>query len=79
MITILGILLIGGLLNVYAKGYRSANDLASPNRVESISLLSVSFVSILTGIVALLMVTHQYRHNTIMYTLTSSNSRTRAS
>jgi ABC-2 type transport system permease protein len=77
VITILGALLIGGLLNFYAQGYRSANDLVSPNIMEGIALMTVTFISILTGIVALLMVTHEYRHNTIMYTLTSSNSRTK--
>lgn len=77
VITIMGVLLIGGLLNFYAQGYRSADDLNSPHIMEAVALMTVTFISILTGIVALLMVTHEYRHNTIIYTLTSSNSRTK--
>jgi ABC-2 type transport system permease protein len=77
VLTFLGFLLIGGLLDFYAQGYRATDELSSPQFLEITSLISVTFMAILTGIVALLMVTHEYRHNTIMYTLTSSNSRTK--
>lgn len=36
------------------------------------------FISLFGGIVALLLITHEYRYNTITYTLTASNSRTKS-
>ncbi len=78
VITFVGFLLIGGLLDFYAQGFRAVEDVNSPYFLEVVALLSVNFISILTGIVALLLVTHEYRYNTIMYTLTSSNSRTKS-
>lgn len=79
IITLLGFVFFGGLLSFYAQGYRASAEMVnSPDFVENIALLGVMFISILTGIVAVLMVTHEYRHNTIAYTLTNSNSRTKS-
>lgn len=77
VVTILGFLLIGFLLDFYAQGYRATDDINSPQFLENVSLISVTFMSIFVGIVCLLIITHEYRYNTIMYTLTSSNSRTK--
>lgn len=38
---------------------------------------AVSFVSVIAALVGLLLFAHEYRFNTIMYTLTASNSRTK--
>ena len=78
ILTILGMLLVGGLLCFYAQGYRADTRLQNAHNLEGIALLSVTFISIITGVVALLLVTHEYRYNTIIYTLTSSRSRTRS-
>jgi len=78
VITILGLLLVGGLLCFYAQGYRASDDIQNPRFLEGVALISVTFISIMTGVVALLLTTHEYRHNMIMYTLTSSNSRTKS-
>lgn len=77
-LTIAGVLLVGLLLDFYAQGYRAGDNVNSPHFITSISLISVTFVSIFAGIVSLLIVTHEYRYNTIMYTLTSANSRTKS-
>ena len=77
VITLLGFLLIGFLLDFYAQGYRATDDINSPQFLEGVSLISVTFISIFAGIVSLLIITHEYRYNTIVYTLTSSNSRTK--
>lgn len=77
-LTIAGILLVGGLLAFYAQGYRATDDINNPRFIEGIALLSVTFISIFSGIVALLLITHEYRYNTIMYSLTASNSRTKS-
>ena len=36
------------------------------------------FIALFGGIIALLLITHEYRYNTITYTLTASNSRTKS-
>lgn len=79
VLTGLGIAVIGGLMSFYAQGYKaSPESLLDPRSIESTALLSVTIISVITGVVALLMITHEYRYNTIMYTLTSSNSRTKS-
>lgn len=78
IVTALGVLLIGGLLCFYAQGYRATDDVNNPYFLETAALLGVTFITILTGIICLLMVTHEYRYNTIIYTLTNSNSRTKS-
>lgn len=78
VITLLGMLLLGGLLDFWAQGYRAVEDVNSPHFLEVAALLNVTFISVFTGLVSLLVITHEYRYNTINYTLTSSNSRTKS-
>ncbi len=78
VLSTIGILFAGGLLCFYAQGYRATDALQNAHFIEGIALLSVTFISVVSGIVALLLITHEYRYNTIMYTLTSSNSRTKS-
>lgn len=52
-------------------------SLADPNRLASEPLGAISFVSLIVSLVGLLLITHEYRYSTIMYTLTASRSRTR--
>lgn len=63
----------------YIVGWRSATvNLHDPNAVTSniIGALT-SLPLIIAAMVAILLITHEYRYNTILHTLTSSNSRTK--
>jgi ABC-2 type transport system permease protein len=48
-----------------------------PTRLSTVITGSISVVSLFASIVGALIITHEYRYNTIMYTLTASNSRSR--
>src|ERR1035437_9377215 len=62
----------------YITGWRAAaSDLHNPSTLATAITSAVNAVSIFAALVALLLFTHEYRYNTIMYTLTSSNSRTK--
>lgn len=50
-------------------------DLLDPHRLFRIAQQSISFLSIFTALMAVLLVTHEFRYNTIFYSLTLSNSR----
>ena len=59
-------------------GYKADPTTALNANVVSRELLSnVSFLAIFAAIVSILSITHEYRYNTIMYTLTASNSRSK--
>jgi ABC-2 type transport system permease protein len=63
----------------YASGYRaSAASLMDVHLLKSQVEQAILAVGLLGSIVGVLLVTHEYRYNTIMYTLTSSNSRTKS-
>ncbi|HUD06433.1 MAG TPA: ABC transporter permease [Candidatus Saccharimonadales bacterium] len=62
----------------YVSGWRIDNlSLLDPSTLSSDVTAAVSTVSVFAGIIAILLVTHEYRYNTIMYTLTASNSRSK--
>lgn len=67
------------LVEFYAKGYRiSGAELNNPHHLaDSIIPALNSLPTIFGAIVAILLMTHEYRYNTIMYTLTASNSRSK--
>ncbi|HSX34621.1 MAG TPA: ABC transporter permease [Candidatus Saccharimonadales bacterium] len=70
--------LLLGLFSFYATGFRaSAAQLLDPNLLKEQIQQAVISTGLLGSIVGLLLVTNEYRYNTIMYTLTSSNSRTK--
>lgn len=63
----------------YVVGWHTTpTQLASPHYMVSQVLGAINALSLLVAIGAVLAVTHEYRYNTIMYTLTSTRSRTRA-
>lgn len=63
----------------YAEGLRvTPSALANPQLLASEAKQAVLTVGMLGALVGVLLVTHEYRYNTIMYTLTASNSRTKA-
>lgn len=71
------------LLFWWVKGYHAANNsdllaaMKQPNYLSDELLLVVSVLGMLYGIAVVLLVTHEYRYNTIMYTLVSSKNRMR--
>jgi ABC-2 type transport system permease protein len=67
------------LVAFYAKGYRiTGAELHNPHHIaDSVILVLNSLPLIFGSIIAILLMTHEYRYNTIMYTLTASNSRTK--
>jgi ABC-2 type transport system permease protein len=61
---------------LYASGWRaSAGDLHSPTTWANDVTSAVSAVSVFVALMATLLMTHEYRYNTIMYSLTLSKSR----
>lgn len=66
------------LLTFWVEGIKNASAVSQdPNRLASEIVNAVQIVSLILPFVGLLLVTHEYRYNTIMHTLTSSNSRTK--
>ncbi|HUB93289.1 MAG TPA: ABC transporter permease [Verrucomicrobiae bacterium] len=69
------------LISWWAKGYSVATNnpaaLHSATTLSDAALTAVDALNLLYAIIAVLLVTHEYRYNTIMYTLTASKSRTR--
>ena len=60
----------------FIDGYRATTDsLMSPDMLSGEVTSAVGFTGVLTAIVGLLSFAHEYRYNTIMYTLTSNRSR----
>ncbi|MBW4061753.1 hypothetical protein HJC99_04265 [Candidatus Saccharibacteria bacterium] len=66
------VLLFAGFID----GYRAtAASLASPDMLSGEVTSAVSVTSVLLALVGLLLFAHEYRYNLIMYTLTSTRSR----
>lgn len=62
----------------YIQGWRlAAPELQSPDKLTGDVFGAVQAVTFFGGIIAVLLMSHEYRYNTIMYTLTSSNSRSK--
>jgi ABC-2 type transport system permease protein len=62
----------------YSSGWRiDAHDLHNPNTLSNDITSAVSAVSVFVALIATLLMTHEYRYNTIMYSLTLSKRRTR--
>ncbi len=60
----------------YVEGIKANGfDASNPNLLSRDIFLLISNISIFSAIIAVLTLTHEYRYNTIMYTLTASNSR----
>ncbi len=82
VVSILALLLTGGLMAFYVEGFWGKSGSAAGSLTElalrEVAMNALSSISIFVAIVATLQVVHEYRHNTIMYTLTASNSRTKA-
>lgn len=68
-------LLLVGFLAFYAEGYKGVG--ASPYWLSNIFGGVSTTIAIFVSIIAILLMGHEYRYNTIMYTLTAANSRTK--
>lgn len=73
IVSILALVFIG-LIASYGFGYQSGAN-ATPDMLTQSVLQTTSFVGIFVGILAILLVCHEYRFSTITYTLTASNNR----
>jgi len=70
-------MLIAAFFSFYVEGLRGADNMLQPTKLQNEILNSVGVLAIFGSIIATLLITHEYRYNTIMYTLTSSNSRSK--
>jgi ABC-2 type transport system permease protein len=76
---------IVGIYSFYGEGFNDIKNLLKSGAPDSSAKLFVAatinqmanFISIVGSIIALLLITHEYRYNTITYTLTAASSRTK--
>lgn len=62
------------LFAFYIEGFRLTQDIKSPDKLADAVVNATTTVSLLIAIRSLLLITHEYAHGTIMYTLTASRS-----
>lgn len=74
---ILGLsLLLLVFFSFYVGGWHSAKaDLMDPHRLFRVTQQAINFLAIFPALIALLLLTHEFRYNTSSYSLTLSNSR----
>jgi len=78
-------LVLVGIFAVYGEGFNDASNLLKSKAngpgaglfIAGTINQMANFIAIFGGIIALLLITHEYRYNTITYTLTASNSRSK--
>lgn len=75
VITGLAVLLAAGV-NFYLAAFKVTEPIGKDAVASGVITGTLSFVAIFAAVVAMLMVTHEYRYNTIYYSLTSARSRT---
>lgn len=61
----------------WGEGIKFSGPTTNPLQLQNEINNAVGALSLFVAIIAVLLVTHEYRYNTIMYTLTASNSRTK--
>jgi ABC-type transport system involved in multi-copper enzyme maturation permease subunit len=67
-------LVLGGFIAFWGIGYKGGPEYP-PTTLQHAALEITSIVGIFVGIIAILVICHEYRYSTISYTLTASNSR----
>lgn len=70
-------LLVVALVGGYVFGYKAGPSVADPYKLMNSFLSILSVVSGFASIVAILLLAHEYRYNTIMYSLAAANSRSK--
>lgn len=68
-------LLLSGFISFWVMGHRAPVE--SPWIFMEVANTAAGLGAMFLSIIAILLVAHEYRYNTIMYTLTSANSRTK--
>ncbi len=81
-ILLLGFLLLGAFISFYVHGYKQAGTPQLTGPAKGLFLASSieqipNVLSVASALMALLLLAHEYRYNTIVYTLTASNSRSK--
>jgi ABC-2 type transport system permease protein len=72
------VVLLELLFGFYISGWRAAPaDLHNASTLATAVTDAISTIGIFPALIALLLLAHEYRYNTIMYTLTASNSRSK--
>ena len=72
------VLLLVFFFGFYGSGWRiNAIDLHNANNLASDVTGAIQVTAVFAALIAVLLVTHEYRYNTIMHTLTLSNSRSK--
>ncbi|HEV2412223.1 MAG TPA: ABC transporter permease subunit [Candidatus Saccharimonadales bacterium] len=70
-------ILLMAFIAFYGEGWRlSGGSLSDPTQLAG-DVLGALNLAVFGAVVAVLLVTHEYRYNTIVYTLTNSNSRSK--
>jgi len=70
-------IVLTGVFAFYVDGLRAGDTVHDPGKMAGEVVNAVNALVTLIALFGVLLVTHEYRYNTIMYTLTSSKSRTR--
>jgi ABC-2 type transport system permease protein len=71
-------LVLEGIASGYGGGFNAgARELSDPRHLTGEITSMVSLLPVFVALIGILLVTHEYRYNTITYTLTASRSRTR--
>jgi ABC-2 type transport system permease protein len=72
-------LLVAVFFAFYVEGFKASAvaNLNDPNKLAGEVVSAISTLSALMAIPGILLITHEYRYNTISYTLTDSRSRTK--
>jgi len=68
---------LAAFFSFYVEGLRGADNIMFTGKLQNEIISCVSLLAIFGSIIATLLITHEYRYNTIMYTLTASNSRSK--
>ncbi len=79
LLTLLALIMVG-IFSLYGEGFKDSahlKPLGANLFIAGTITQMASFVGLFGAIIALLSITYEYRHNTITYTLTASNSRTK--
>jgi ABC-2 type transport system permease protein len=72
------VLLLEIFFAFYVSGWKiDKSDLHNPGTLALDVTSAISAVAVFASVIGVLLVTHEYRFNTIMYTLTESNSRSK--
>jgi ABC-type transport system involved in multi-copper enzyme maturation permease subunit len=66
------------LFAFYGEGIRFSGQTNNPYYLQNEIINAVNALALFIALIGVLLITHEYRYNTIMYTLTASNSRTKS-